>query len=112
MVGGVEVAIISSPQVVRSTGTRREVTIVHTTEPVQCCEHQQGWSRESRLFVWDESGMGSFVTGGAVQCGRCGSLVWPVAERLLIDADEVAIATAINDVVIDYWEKHPIGNSI
>lgn len=68
-----------------STHTRDDMTLLWVTDEVECesgSQHHAArtWGIDDPPHVWDQSGLGDWSVASHVQCGECGSLVFPRAE--------------------------------
>lgn len=115
-VNGVTISTEHHDMLVTSTSTHTEVVIVNAVMTVQCCENQQGWKRGYRLWPFDTSGLGEWVTAGMMPCGGCGSLVSPPSVMLTeptqgeIDEAITRVSYETQDLMI--LEAHKIFNGL
>jgi len=55
---------------------------------IECHSTQAGWAADQVPYVWDSTGVGSIDIASHVQCGGCGTLIYPYAT--VIEGDDVS----------------------
>jgi hypothetical protein len=81
-----------------STMTGMEGVIVWYARARQCCPAQPGMPVDFVPSVWDTTGTGTIDLAGHVQCGACGSLIYPDAEILHGEPGEHEVQAAARSV--------------
>jgi hypothetical protein len=82
-----------------STGTGMEGVVVWFARSIKCCPTQAGWSADRVPGVWDTTGTGTVELASYVQCGGCGSLIYPDAVILHGEPGDAEIVAAADDLV-------------
>jgi hypothetical protein len=81
-----------------STGTGVDGVIVWFARSLNCCPTQAGWPVDRVPGVWDTTGTGTVELASYVQCGGCGSLIYPAAVIMHGAPDDAEIAAAGDDL--------------